>query len=179
MEVTMDNVHQGADRPSYVGTTLSFGDVDEVLLVSHGAEHVHDGDWELMLARVAVADYRVILVSTEGGGPSEAQRAALRATLQEAERHPPRIAVLSASQRMRWLNAARDLFGELDSKTFGFDALPEAARFLECTPRAERLDVARRRAHYLIAKEAARRAGLRHHAAVAHANLAGGELART
>jgi len=142
------------DRPEYVGSTLSYGDVDDVLLVCHGTDAAAECDWQMLLQRLAVTDYRVLLISTAGGGPSHDQRHALSQALLEGERHPPRIAVLSASPRMRWLNAALRFMSDEDVVTLRYDAMDAALRFLECAPTLERMEAARLRAHYMLEKRA-------------------------
>jgi hypothetical protein len=147
--------HALLDRPEYVGTTLSYGDVDEVLLVCHSHAIPDHFDWQMLLERLAITDYRVLLVSTCGGSPLPEQRVSLVRTLRDGARQPPRIAVLSTSSRMRWINAALRITSELDVLTLAFADVSEAMLFLEGVPNAERVDVARKRAHYLIEKQVA------------------------
>jgi hypothetical protein len=141
------------DTPEYVGTTLSFGDIDDVLLICHGTEAPTPLDWGMLLTRVQSWDFRVMLVSTEGGGPNHAQRSALIAALREGGRVRPPVAVLSASPRMRWAHAALQLVSpELEAVTLPFEAIKRARLILEFIPGYERVEIARKRAHYAIVK---------------------------
>lgn len=143
------------DAPEYIGATLSFGDIDEVLLICHGLEGASARDWNMLLRRLRSADYRVILVSTEGGGPDRAQRDALITVLSENELRQPPLAVLSASPRMRWTHAVRQLISsELVAVTLPYHALARARRLLEFSPAEERVQSARSRAHYMLMKRA-------------------------
>jgi hypothetical protein len=145
------------DRPEFVGRTLCFGDVDDVLLICHGEMAPDPYEWQFLLQRIAITDYRVIAVSTRGGEPLPVQRNALLRTFAECERRPPRVAVLSDSPRMRWAYAAMCFVSALDARTLRFEAVGEAVRFLECAPPAARLDLARRHAHRLLEGRAATR----------------------
>jgi hypothetical protein len=150
-----NDLHTLLDRPEYVGTTLSYGDVDDVLLVCHSQAIPDHFDWQMLLERIDITDYRVLLVSTCGGSPLPEQRASLERTLRDGARQPPRIALLSASPRLRWMNAALRFMSELDVLTLPYEAVSEAVLFMECVPTAERVDMARKRAHYLVDKQAA------------------------
>ena len=57
------------DVPRLVGRSLTFGDVDDVLLACHAHEAIHDDEWQAFLERVERPSYRVILVSTLGAEP--------------------------------------------------------------------------------------------------------------
>lgn len=146
------------DIPEYVGSTLSFGDIDEVLLICHDLEAPSAKDWSMLLKRLRSADYRVVLVSTEGGGPNHVQLEALMHVLNTDQLVQPPVAVLSASPRMRWSHAVRQLISaELVALTLPYEAIARARRLLEFSPSADRVQLARSRAHYLIVKQAVAR----------------------
>jgi len=141
------------DTPEYVGTTLCFGDIEEVLLICHSAEAPSARDWSMLLSRLRSADFRVILVSTEGGAPEHAQLQALIAALTDESMRQPPTAVLSASPSMRWAAAVRQLLSsELAAVTLPFHALARARRLLEFNASEKRIEAARSRAHYLLLK---------------------------
>ena len=149
---------EGHDTPEYVGTTLSFGDIEEVLLICHSAEAPSARDWSMLLRRLRSADFRVIVVSTEGGGPNHAQLQALIAVLTDEDMRQPPLAVLSASPSMRWAHAVRQLLSsELAAVTLPFQALARARRLLEFNASEQRVETARSRAHYMLLKRSVAR----------------------
>jgi hypothetical protein len=149
------NHDHGRDIPALVGESLTFGAVADVLLACHGRAPLRDDEWQRFLERIAKPGYKVILVSTLGAEPDSEQRHQFHTRLATSARGLPRIAVLTTSPTMRWAHIARRLVASIDAMTFSYDALPDATRFLGRRAAAERLLVARNRAHYLLEKRVA------------------------
>ena len=145
--------HQIRDVPLFVGVSLTFGEVDDVLLACHGHLPLRDHEWVQLVKRICTSERRMI-VSTLGAEPDIAQRHQLAVQLAAIGHSLPRIAVLTASSPMRWAHIARSLVASLGARAFAFDEVDAAARFLGCHASPERLHLARNRAQYLLEKRA-------------------------
>ncbi|MET0390675.1 MAG: hypothetical protein ABW321_32180 [Polyangiales bacterium] len=140
------------DVPLVVGVSLTFGFVDDVLLVCHGRAPLRDDEWQRLLAYTTKPGYRSLLVSTLGGEPDRVQRHQLHARLTASPRRVPRVAVLTTSPTMRWAHIARRWIDTVDAKTFAFEEVTSASQYLGCRAAPERLARARDRARYLLEK---------------------------
>ena len=151
----MRTAHELAlDVPQFIGVSLTYGEVDDVLLACHGHEPLRHDEWQLFLDWVTRPGYQALLVSTLGAEPDAAQRQLFRLCRAGMGRHPARIAVLTTSPGMRWAHLARRMLAGVDARMYPFDAVASVTSFLGCRASADRLSLARDRAQYLLEKRA-------------------------
>jgi len=159
----MAHAHEAIlDFPEFVGVSLTYGEVDDVLLACYGLAPLHNDEWRRFLDWVTRPGYRALLVSTLGAEPDAAQRQLFRLCRAGTGQHPSRIAVLTTSPTMRWAHLARRVLAGVDARMFPFDAVGSVTTFLECQASAERLTLARDRAQYLLSKSSARASAATH-----------------
>lgn len=105
-----------------------------VLLV-HGEQTPSDAEWAAYLADLArwIGDQAGLLIFTDGGGPTSAQRRALREVVQAADGADTPTAVVSSNRLVRGIVIAISLFAPR-IRVFTPEALGAALAHVGVTP---------------------------------------------
>ena len=108
-----------------------------VLVIRQGTEPANEQEWRDLLAELGQHDFKKlrVLIATDGGGPSAAQRASLKATMAGRS---VRSAVVSDSIKVRFTIATIALINQ-EHHGFSNREMRQAYDFLRLTP-AERGD---------------------------------------
>ena len=110
---------------------LAYMRVQDVLLMVSGELDASDQDLSTWLERLAVQDYRALLISTRGnGGLTSKQRGRIAEFWKRAGRKPPPVALVSDSAVSRGVLTAISWLLESPTKAFSPSDLRGALAFL-------------------------------------------------
>lgn len=108
---------------------LVFERAENVLILVHGPQSPTRAEWEGWLQRMRLRDYSSILIATEGGGPTQAQRAAARQFWRD--RAWPKFAFVTGSVPVRDALAAFKWIGFAPYRVFATEQLNDALRSID------------------------------------------------
>jgi hypothetical protein len=107
--------------------------VGSLVILREGRNDPHDAEWDVTLGILAEhrseIDHIKVLVISDGGGPTQAQRKRLERTL---EGKPIRVAVVSDSMKVRFICSSVALFTS-NLSSFKVSELRDAYKWLDLT----------------------------------------------
>jgi hypothetical protein len=113
--------------------------VGSLVILREGRSDPHDAEWDVTLGILAEHRHEIdqikVLVLSDGGGPTQAQRKRLERTL---EGKPIRVAVVSDSMKVRFICSSVALFTS-NLSSFRVAELKEAYAWLDLTAEERQL----------------------------------------
>lgn len=112
-----------------MSSVLKFGKSGQTLVIVHSAESPTDLEWDVWIERMGQDDYKNILISSLGGGPTAKQRRKTNKFWRG--RRLPRFAVVTTSRFVVGTVAAFNWFLDDQLKPFHPDNIRAALDYIE------------------------------------------------
>jgi hypothetical protein len=121
----------GEESKAVILATLAFVRIRETLVFCGRNTRPSDGDWDVWLKRIAVPDFKLLLIVVDSEGPDAKQRGLVAELWKKSGRALPKTAMVSSSAIARsMITAFQWLLGGSEIKTFTPKEIGDALQWL-------------------------------------------------